>query len=84
MATHSSTLTWKIPWREEPGRLQSMGSQRVGHDCMTPLSLFTFTFKNPFTELFVKRWLSLKRALNCQSSNYKSSQHIGKKALTLK
>ena len=32
MATHSSTLAWKIPWTEEPGRLQSMGSHRVGHD----------------------------------------------------
>ena len=32
MATHSSTLAWRIPWREEPGRLHSMGSQRVGHD----------------------------------------------------
>ena len=32
MATHSSTLAWRIPWREEPGRLQSMESQRVGHD----------------------------------------------------
>ena len=32
MATHSSTLAWKIPWREKPGRLQSMGLQRVGHD----------------------------------------------------
>ena len=32
MATHSSTLAWKIPWTEEPSRLQSMGSQRVGHD----------------------------------------------------
>ena len=32
MATHSSILAWKIPWIEEPGRLQSMGSQRVGHD----------------------------------------------------
>ena len=31
MATHSSILAWKIPWMEEPGRLQSMGSQRVGH-----------------------------------------------------
>ena len=31
MATHSSTLVWKIPWTEEPGRLQSMGLQRVGH-----------------------------------------------------
>ena len=32
MATHSSTFAWKIPWTEEPGRLQSMGSQKVGHD----------------------------------------------------
>ena len=32
MAPHSSTLGWKIPWTEEPGRLQSMGSLRVGHD----------------------------------------------------
>ena len=32
MATHSSTLAWKIPWTDEPGRLQSMGSLRVGHD----------------------------------------------------
>ena len=32
MAPHSSTLAWKIPWTEEPGRLQSMGSLRVGHD----------------------------------------------------
>ena len=42
MAPHSSTLAWKIPWMEEPGRLQSMGSLRVGHDCATSLSLFTF------------------------------------------
>ena len=32
VAPHSSTLAWKIPWTEEPGRLQTMGSQRVGHD----------------------------------------------------
>ena len=42
MAPHSSTLAWKIPWTEEPGRLQSMRSLRVGHDWVTPLSLFTF------------------------------------------
>ena len=42
MAPHSSTLAWKIPWTEKPGRLQSMGSQRVRHDWMTSLSLFTF------------------------------------------
>ena len=41
MAPHSSTLAWKIPWMEEPGGLQSMGSQRVGYDCATSLSLFT-------------------------------------------
>ena len=42
MATHSSTLAWRIPWMEEPGRLQYMGSQRVGHDWATSLSLFIF------------------------------------------
>ena len=42
MAPYSSTLAWKIPWMEEPGRLQSMGSLRVGHDWATSLSLFTF------------------------------------------
>ena len=44
MAPHSSTLAWKIPWTEEPGRLQSVGSLRVGHDWATSLSLFTLTF----------------------------------------
>ena len=42
MAPHSGTLAWKIPWTDEPGRLQSMGSLRVGHDWVTSLSLFTF------------------------------------------
>ena len=42
MATHSSTLAWKIPWMEEPGGLQSMRSLRVWHDWTTSLSLFTF------------------------------------------
>jgi len=35
MATHSSILAWRIPWTEEPGRIQPMGSQRVGHDCVS-------------------------------------------------
>ena len=43
MAKHSSILACKIPWTGEPGRLQSMGSQRVGHD-----SDFTFTFMTKF------------------------------------
>ena len=41
MATHSSTLAWKIPWMEEPGGLQSMGPLQVGHNWATFLSLFT-------------------------------------------
>ena len=45
MATHSGTLAWKIPWTEMPGRLQSMGSLRVGHDFT-----FTFTFHLPALE----------------------------------
>ena len=43
VAPHSSTPAWKIPWPEEPRRLQSMGSPRVRHDWATSLSLFTFT-----------------------------------------
>ena len=42
MAPHSSTLAWKIPWTEKPGRLQSMGLLRVRHDWATSLSRFTF------------------------------------------
>ena len=42
MAAYSSPLAWKIPWTEEPGRLQSMGSLRVRHDWVTSLSLFAF------------------------------------------
>ena len=41
MATHSSILAWKMPWTEEPGRLQSMGSQRLGHDSATSLSFLS-------------------------------------------
>ena len=55
MATHSSTLAWKIPWTEEPGGLQFMVLQRVGHDGRTSLSFFLFsqylwtlTFSHPF------------------------------------
>ena len=51
MAPHSSTLAWKIPWMEEPGRLQSTGSLRVGHDWATSLSLFTFHFHALETEM---------------------------------
>ena len=50
MATHSSFLAWEILWTEKPGRLQSMGSQRVGRDCVASLSFFPFlcSFKTTF------------------------------------
>ena len=44
MATHSRTLAWKIPWTEEPGRLQSMGLQRVRHDGATSLHIHEGSF----------------------------------------
>ena len=53
-ATHSSTLAWKIPWMEEPGRLQSMGLQRVGHDRVTLFSLFYITRSNNLHKVKVK------------------------------
>ena len=59
MAPHSSTLAWKIPWTEEPGRLKSMGSLGVGHDWETSLSLFTFMHwrrKWQPTQVFLLAW----------------------------
>ena len=57
MAPHSSTLAWKIPWMEEPGRLQSMGSLRVGHDWVASLSLFTHALeKEMATHSSVLAW----------------------------
>ena len=44
VAPHSNILAWELPWTEEPGRLQSMGLQRVGHDWATSLSLFSFLY----------------------------------------
>ena len=45
MTTHSSILAWKIPWTEEPSRLQSMGSQRVGHDSVTNTFIISYIIK---------------------------------------
>ena len=48
MATHSSILAWRIPWTEEPGGLQSMGSHRVGHDWVTNTFTFTVCKESPY------------------------------------
>ena len=50
MATHSSILAWRIPRMEEPGRLQSMGSQRVGHDWVTSLSFLMYAYTRTLTQ----------------------------------
>ena len=55
MATHSSILAWRIPWTEEPGGLQSIGSQRVGHDCVT----ITTSSRNKETDSR-KSWYKIK------------------------
>ena len=63
MATHSSILAWRIPWTEEPSRLQSMGSQRVRHDWATSLhfslSLQIFSFSFKYSRIsFITSWIS--------------------------
>ena len=66
MATHSSILAWRIPWTEEPGGLQSTGSQRVGYDFT-----FTFTF-NPQ----LRRLSALVFAIDCFLEFSKTCDHI--------
>ena len=62
MATHSSILAWKIHWTEEPGRLQSTGSQRVGHDWSTSLSRLVITFL-PRSKRLLIPWLQSPSAV---------------------
>ena len=70
MAPHSSTLAWKIPWAEEPGGLQSMGSLRVRHDWATSLSLF-----HEEAEL----WLRSRRDLTNAHGAHQLLERLGKK-----
>ena len=64
MATHSSTLAWKILWTEQPGRLQSMGSQRLRHDWATSLSLVKIDELLTYTIWFISRELSWVKKAN--------------------
>ena len=64
MATHSSTLAWKIPWTEEPGELQSMGSQWIKHDWATSLYFLTFMEERR------NKNESLKWQKSCNCRNY--------------
>ena len=70
MATHSSTLAWRIPWREEPGRLQSMGSQRVGHNWATFKKNFYYLF---YTLGFLNGSMSKESTCNAEDTEDRGS-----------
>ena len=67
METHSSILAWEIPWREEPGGLQSMGSQRVGHDW----SYLAYTHTHTHTQSDSVPWRALAKPGNRVAANRK-------------
>ena len=71
MATHSSNLAWKIPWTEEPGRLHSIGSQRVGHDWETLLTRLVIAFL-PRSKRLLISWLQSPSALILEPKKIKS------------
>ena len=74
MATHSSILAWKIPWMEEPGRLQSMGSQIVGHDWVTSLH---FTYWAPREYSLLKCTCNSHQDKSCaEQKKKKNSQNV--------
>ena len=64
MATHSSTLAWEIPWTEEPGGLQSMGSQRVRHDWMINTHLLIF-YVLYLSQKIINSWILGTESYNC-------------------
>ena len=69
MAPHSSTLAWRIPWMEEPGRLWSMGSQRVGHDWVTELTDWLTNWYHicfSLSDLYYAVWQSLGPSTSLQ------------------
>ena len=69
MATHSSTLAWKIPWMEEPGRLHSMGSLRVRHNLATKKQQQEQTSSVPRELRFSTKSVKLKQELNITKLN---------------
>ena len=73
MTTHSSTLAWKIPWTKESHRLQSLGSQKVGHDWVTSLSLFSYYMviekAREFQENIYFCFIDYTKAFDCLDQN---------------
>ena len=56
MTTHSSILAWRIPWTEEPGRLQSMGSQRVEHDRTIITHSLVYRYRYIYNSIIFSKW----------------------------
>ena len=75
MATHFSILAWKIPWMEEPGSLQSMGSQRTGHDWATSLASWKKSYDRPRQHIKKQRHYFADQDLFSQSYDF-SSSHV--------
>ena len=79
MATHSSTLAWKIPWMEEPGRLQSMGLQRVRHDWATSLTFIQWRICCCCCcSSFAKLCLTLCDSTDCSKPGFPVLHHLQK------
>ena len=83
MATHFSTLAWKILWTEEPGRLPSMGSQRVGHDWVTSLTHSAILFQALGSVTFTFRLLCLLLLLSLSYSSRLGGEGWGESFQTL-
>ena len=64
MATHSSILAWRIPWTEEPGGLQSMGLQRVRHDCTCMHGIYESLCYTPETDTYCKSTILQNKSIN--------------------
>ena len=84
MATHSSILAWGIPWTEEPGGLQSMGSQRVGHDWASSMhvlhtlhSFYCFKHAKFFMNLYRQQWPEISLFRNHQGYILSSQREAG-------
>ena len=74
MATHSRVLGWRIPWTEEPGGLQSMGSQRVGHDQGT--NTFTFSYQ-------IYKSIKISKKQRCQVKKVSIDSRVGAPFISL-
>ena len=79
VATHSSTLAWRIPWMEEPGRLQSTGSQRVGHDWVTSLSLSLYKLYHDKLLLWLNEFSKMATAIYLVSQALQNPCHTPSK-----